>query len=126
VLKNGAAAHEFTREDRAKGGRVRAERMRKRKELRERFDAADLEDLAVAELELLDRALVRLGAGTRAVSGISEGGRTGPLARRRQGPIGSSRWTASTWAGSIASATSGTRSSVHRQPERGANLRRLR
>jgi hypothetical protein len=60
LLKNGAAAHEFTREDRAKGGRVRAEKMRKRKELRERFEAADLEDLAEAELDVLDRALVRL------------------------------------------------------------------
>jgi hypothetical protein len=34
--------------------------MRKGKELRERFEAADLEDLAVAELEVRGRALVRL------------------------------------------------------------------
>ena len=60
LLKNGAAAHEFTREDRAKGGRVRAEKMRRRKELRERFEVAHLDDLAAAELELLDQALVRL------------------------------------------------------------------
>lgn len=60
LLKNGAAAHEFTAEDRAKGGRARAEKIRKRKELRNRFEVAHLEDLATAELELLDRALVRL------------------------------------------------------------------
>jgi hypothetical protein len=61
LLKNGAAAHEFTHEDRAKGGRARAEKMRRRKELRERFEVAGLEDLVTAELGLLDRALVRLG-----------------------------------------------------------------
>jgi hypothetical protein len=60
LLKNGAAAHELTREDRAKGGRTRAEKIRRRKELRERFEVAQLEDLAGAELELLDQALVRL------------------------------------------------------------------
>ena len=43
LLKNGAAAHEFTRDDRAKGGRVRAEKIKKRKELQERFDVATLE-----------------------------------------------------------------------------------
>jgi hypothetical protein len=34
--------------------------MRRRKELRERFEVAHLDDLAAAELELLDQALVRL------------------------------------------------------------------
>jgi len=60
LLKNGAAAHRFTPEDRARGGQARAEKVRKRKELREQFDVAELEDLSVAEPELLDRALVRL------------------------------------------------------------------
>jgi hypothetical protein len=60
LLKNGAAAHEFTSEERAKGGRARAEKTRRRKELRERFEVDELEDLADADLELLDRALVRL------------------------------------------------------------------
>jgi hypothetical protein len=60
LLKNGAPAHELTREDRAKGGRARAEKIRRRKELRERFEVAQLEDLAGAELERLDQALVRL------------------------------------------------------------------
>jgi hypothetical protein len=35
--------------------------MRRRKELREQLDVAELEDLAAAEPELLDRALARLG-----------------------------------------------------------------
>src|SRR6266511_6412355 len=56
LLKNGAAAHAFTREDRAKGGRNRAKKIRRRKELREQFEAADFEDLAVAELDLFGRA----------------------------------------------------------------------
>jgi hypothetical protein len=60
LLKNGAKAHEFTREDRAKGGRVRAERIRRRKELRERFEVGQFEDLAAAELELVGWVLVRL------------------------------------------------------------------
>ncbi len=60
VLKNGAVAHELTREDRAKGGRKRAEKIRRRKELRERFEIGQLEGLASAELELLDQAPVRL------------------------------------------------------------------
>jgi hypothetical protein len=60
LLRNGAEAHEFTREDRAKGGRARAEMIRRRNELRERFGVAELEDLAAGELELLNRALVRL------------------------------------------------------------------
>jgi hypothetical protein len=60
LLKNGAAAHEFTREERARGGHARAEKIRRRKELREQFDGAELEDLAAAEPELLDRALARL------------------------------------------------------------------
>jgi hypothetical protein len=47
LLKNGAAAHELTRE-RAKGGRIRAEKIRRRKELRERFEVAQFEDLAGA------------------------------------------------------------------------------
>jgi hypothetical protein len=34
--------------------------MRRRKELRERFEVAELEGLAEAELELLDQALLRL------------------------------------------------------------------
>jgi hypothetical protein len=34
--------------------------MRRRKELRDRFDVAELEDLTAAEPELLDRALARL------------------------------------------------------------------
>jgi hypothetical protein len=46
LLKNGAQAHELTREDRAKGGRARAEKLRKRKELREQFQLEQLEDLA--------------------------------------------------------------------------------
>lgn len=58
LLRNGVEAHELTREDRAKGGRARAEKLRRRKELRERFEVEQLEDLA--EAELLDRAVVRL------------------------------------------------------------------
>jgi hypothetical protein len=61
LLKNGAAAHAFTPEDRARGGHARAETMRRRKELREQFDVTELEDLTTAEPELLDRALARLG-----------------------------------------------------------------
>ena len=60
LLKNGAAAHRFTPEDRARGGQARAEKIRKRKELRDQFDVAELEDLTAAEPELLDRALARL------------------------------------------------------------------
>ena len=60
MLKNGAVAHELTREDRAKGGRRRAEKIRRRKELRERFEIGQLEGGLSAELELLDQALVRL------------------------------------------------------------------
>jgi hypothetical protein len=60
VLKNGAAAHAFTPEDRARGGHARAEKIRRRKELREQFNVADAEDLTAAEPELLDRALARL------------------------------------------------------------------
>jgi hypothetical protein len=59
--RTGARAHEFTREDRAKGGRARAEKVRRRKELRERFEVGTLEDLAAAEDELLERALIRHG-----------------------------------------------------------------
>lgn len=61
LLKNGAAAHRFTPEDRARGGQARAEKIRKRKELRDQFDVAELEDLTAAEPELLDQALARLG-----------------------------------------------------------------
>jgi hypothetical protein len=57
LLKNVAEAHELTRDDRARGGRARAEKLRKRKDLRERFQVEQLEDLA--EAELLDRAVVR-------------------------------------------------------------------
>jgi hypothetical protein len=60
VLKNGAPAHAFTREDRARGGHARAEKIRRRKELRDQLDGPELEDLAAAESELLDRALARL------------------------------------------------------------------
>jgi hypothetical protein len=60
LLKNGAPAHAFTPEDRARGGHARAEKIRKRKELSEQLDGAELEDLAAAESELLDRALARL------------------------------------------------------------------
>jgi hypothetical protein len=60
LLKNGAAAHAFTREDRARGGHARAEKIRRRKELREQFEVSELEDLAAAEPELFDRALTRL------------------------------------------------------------------
>src|SRR5215216_4442075 len=60
MLKNGAQAHSFTREDRARGGHARAETIRKRNELREQLDGAELEDLAAAEPELLDRALALL------------------------------------------------------------------
>jgi hypothetical protein len=59
LLKNGAPAHAFTREDRARGGHARAEKIRRRKEVRKQLDVAELEDLA-AESELLDRALARL------------------------------------------------------------------
>jgi hypothetical protein len=45
LLKNGARAHEFTREDRARGGRARAEKIRTRKALQERFEVEELEDL---------------------------------------------------------------------------------
>jgi len=57
LLKNGAPAQAFTREERARGGHARAEKIRKRKELREQFDIAGLEDFAAAEPELLDQAL---------------------------------------------------------------------
>jgi hypothetical protein len=60
LLKNGAPAHAFTPEERARGGHARAEKIRRRKELREQLDRAELGDLAAAELELLDRALARL------------------------------------------------------------------
>jgi hypothetical protein len=60
LLKNGAAAHAFTREDRARGGHARAAKIRKHKELREQLNVAELEDLTAAEPELLDRALARL------------------------------------------------------------------
>jgi hypothetical protein len=60
LLKNGAPAHAFTPEDRARGGHARAEKIRRRKDLREQLEGADLEDLAAAEPELLDRALARL------------------------------------------------------------------
>jgi hypothetical protein len=60
LLKNGAKAHDFTRDDRTRGGRARAARIRRRKALQERFDVETLEDLDGAKLELLDRALVRL------------------------------------------------------------------
>jgi hypothetical protein len=60
LLKNGAPAHAFTPEDRARGGHARAEKIRRRKGLREQLDGAELEDLAAAESELLDRALARL------------------------------------------------------------------
>jgi hypothetical protein len=60
LLKNGAAAHQFTPEDRARGGHARAEKIRRRKELREELEVAELKDLTVAEPELLDRALARL------------------------------------------------------------------
>jgi hypothetical protein len=42
------------------GGPARAEKIRRRRELRERFEVEELEDLPGAELELLDQALVRL------------------------------------------------------------------
>ena len=60
LLKNGAAANRFTPEDRARGGQARAEKIRKRKELRDQFEVAELEDLTAAEPDLLDRALARL------------------------------------------------------------------
>jgi hypothetical protein len=60
LLKNGAPAHAFTPEDRARGGHARGEKIRRRKELREQLEGADLEDMAAAEPELLDRALARL------------------------------------------------------------------
>jgi hypothetical protein len=60
VLKNGAAAHAFTPEDRARGGHARAQRIRRRKELRKQLNVPGLEDLTAAEPELLDRALARL------------------------------------------------------------------
>jgi hypothetical protein len=60
LLKNGAAAHAFKREDRARGGHARAEKIRRCKALREQFDVAKLEDLTAAEL--LDRALAQLNS----------------------------------------------------------------
>jgi hypothetical protein len=60
LLKNGAPAYAFTREDRARGGHARAEKIRRREKLRKQFDVAALEDVAAAEPELLDRALARL------------------------------------------------------------------
>jgi hypothetical protein len=60
LLKNGAPAHAFTPEDRARGGHVRAEKVRRRKELREQLDGAKFEELTAAEPELLHRALARL------------------------------------------------------------------
>jgi hypothetical protein len=60
LLKNGAPAHAFTPEDRARGGRARAEKMRRRKELRQQVELEALEDLTAAEPELLDRAVARL------------------------------------------------------------------
>jgi hypothetical protein len=49
-----------TREDRARGGQARAEKIRRRKELRDQFDVVELEDLSAAEPELLERAIARL------------------------------------------------------------------
>jgi hypothetical protein len=72
LLKNGAAAHAFTREDRAKGGRVRAEKIRRHKELREQFDVGGLEDFAAAEPELLDQAPTSLIA-RRAARSVTPG-----------------------------------------------------
>jgi hypothetical protein len=60
LLKNGAAAHAFTREDRARGGRARALKLRNRKALREQLDIAELEGVTATEPELLDQALARL------------------------------------------------------------------
>jgi hypothetical protein len=60
LLKNGAPAHAFTPEDRARGGHARAEKIRRREELREKLDGTETEDLAAAESELLDRAVARL------------------------------------------------------------------
>jgi hypothetical protein len=59
LLKNGAPAHAFTPEERARGGHARAEKIRRRKALREQL-GAELEDSTAAEPELLDRALARL------------------------------------------------------------------
>jgi hypothetical protein len=42
LLKNGAPAHAFTREDRARGGHARAEMIRRRKELRDQLGGASL------------------------------------------------------------------------------------
>jgi hypothetical protein len=60
LLKNGAPAHAFTREDRARGGHARAEKIRRREELRKQFDVAELEDVAAAEPELLARVVSRV------------------------------------------------------------------
>jgi hypothetical protein len=60
LLKNGAPAHAFTTDDRARGGHARAEKIRRRKELRERLGVAELEDLATNEPDFLDQALARL------------------------------------------------------------------
>jgi hypothetical protein len=62
LLKNGAPAHAFTPEDRARGGHARAEKIRRRKKLREEFEVAELGDLAATEPELLDGALARLSS----------------------------------------------------------------
>jgi hypothetical protein len=55
-----AKARPDTREDRARGGQARAEKIRRRKELRDQFDVVELEDLSAAEPELLERAIARL------------------------------------------------------------------
>jgi hypothetical protein len=56
MLKSGADAHEFTGDERAKGGRVRAEKMRERREAAQAFADEELQAVlgeALHELEEL-------------------------------------------------------------------------
>jgi hypothetical protein len=56
LLRHGTA-HELTRRDRAKGGRARAEKIRKRKELSDRFHVETLKEFDEADRELLDQPM---------------------------------------------------------------------
>jgi hypothetical protein len=74
LLRNGAAPHEFTREDRARGGRARTETAGRRQELRAQLDVAELQGVGPAEPALLDRALARpnllIGSDDRWISAL--------------------------------------------------------
>jgi hypothetical protein len=57
VLKSGADAHDFTREDRAKGGRARAEKLRERREAAQAFADEQLQAVLATALHELEELL---------------------------------------------------------------------